>query len=117
MVTSIDQEQGTGNHIVDFDNVEEFPAASSLLFLKTKMMVSNLMKGNEPPSPKISGDDIGMELPILEEAKEEDGSFAFAMPNKNLIMSVDSDLISEEDAEGQADPNGTFDSLFQADKA
>ena len=72
------------------------------------------MKGRAPSM--IDKHDFGLELPIQEEAKAEDeGSFInFDKPQKNLLLSIDSDLISEEEHQenGLADPNGTFESLF-----
>ena len=52
--------------------------------MKTKTMVSDLMKGKAPSM--IERDDFGLELPIQEECKAEDeGSFIFDKPQKNLL--------------------------------
>ena len=86
-VNKIDEEQGAGS-FVELDNFEGMMRASSLKFLKTKVMVNALMSGKEP-EPQTS-----MEFPIEEQKDAEDeGSFMNSQnQSKNVMNLVDSNF-------------------------
>lgn len=66
--------------------------ASSLKFLKTKVMIDSLSQGTEPPRGSPQNEmAIDFDMPVEENKIEE--SFVFEeKPSVNLIKSTDSDL-------------------------